>query len=233
MPTRRRAAPPSPPSIAGPFQYTIEPGQRQQRLVRWLARLPRPFDCFIYADYLAPRLVDALHAAGLSVGRDLRLIGADGDGDACATVSPRLSTVAIDAAAIGAAAVAALAELRAGGRPRLVRIAPAGVLRHGSAERWHSDHPLIARAIAAWEADPRLSAADAGRACGCSRATIERTFRRVLGRTPAQVRRTIRDERLAQAVARAPTLRQAAARVGYRSLRGLTDALARARARRG
>jgi DNA-binding LacI/PurR family transcriptional regulator len=83
------------------------PGERTERLAHWLSRLPRPSGVFAVNDGAAFNVRAACRAAGLSIPRDVSIVGFDDDPIA-EWASPPLTTVRQDFGAMGREAVKAL-----------------------------------------------------------------------------------------------------------------------------
>ncbi len=149
------------------------------RLVARLAALPRPVGCFTGNDRTGAALGDALSAAGLHIGRDVLLLGADDDHLACRSVHPALSSVQVPWERVGREAVHLLHRR---GRGTIV-IPPAGIIVRGSSDRLAVDDPPLMAAVAAARAGAS-GADDLAKAAGLNRRSLERRCRRVLGLSP-------------------------------------------------
>ena len=80
------------------------PNDRAVRLQDWLSRLPRPCGVFAVNDGTAYQVRAACRAAGLSVPRDISIVGVDNDVSLCEAVAPALSSIQIDFERAGYAA---------------------------------------------------------------------------------------------------------------------------------
>jgi LacI family transcriptional regulator len=149
------------------------------RLVARLATLPRPVGCFTGNDRTGAALGDALSAAGLQVGRDVLLLGADDDHLDCRSVHPALSSVQVPWERVGREAFQLL-HRRARGT---IVIPPSGVIVRGSSDRLAVDDPAMMDAVVAARAGAD-GVEDLVRAAGLNRRALERRCRQVLGLSP-------------------------------------------------
>lgn len=154
----------------------------RRRLVNALRALPRPVGCFAVNDRTAAAVADALAAAGLVVGREILLLGADDDELACRSVHPALSSIQVPWERVGREAMLALHQ-----RPRhnrgMLAIPPSGVIVRGSSDRLAVDDPALAAAVACARAGA-TGTDDLAAAAGLHRRALERRCRSVLGLTP-------------------------------------------------
>ena len=80
------------------------PDDRAGRLQDWLSRLPRPCGVFAVNDGTGFQVRAACRAAGLSVPRDISIVGVDNDVSLCEAAVPTLSSIQIDFERAGYAA---------------------------------------------------------------------------------------------------------------------------------
>ncbi|WP_433894109.1 LacI family DNA-binding transcriptional regulator [Streptomyces sp. CA-111067] len=122
---------PVPPEYVTEGDFFLESGERAAR--RLLAVPDRPTAIFAAGDQMAIGAMHAAADAGLSVPRDLAVVGFD-DIDAAALVRPALTTVAQDQRALGETAVEALRGLLDSGLTQSARaqIVPTRLLIRGS-----------------------------------------------------------------------------------------------------
>ena len=65
--------------------------ERQQRLVEWLAALPKPVAVFAAYDVLGRQVIDACHRGNLAVPDEVAVLGVDDDELLCGLATPPLS----------------------------------------------------------------------------------------------------------------------------------------------
>ena len=163
----------------------------------WLRSLPKPVAIFCCDDLRAAQLSRVCRAAGISVPRDVAVLGVDDDPLQCLFVSPRLSSIDSDSVEAGRAAARALAQMldSPGVAPPQILVAPRGVAARASTDCWPGA-PEWLPGVLDWIAEnagENLSACDVFRRAGRSRTLVERVFREKLGTT---VQRKIAEARI-------------------------------------
>ena len=169
-------------------------------LADWLDALPKPVAVFARHDPSAVHVLDACHAAGLTVPDDVAVIGVNNDEVLCESTQPTLSSVRFDCYHLGWTAAQELDRRMAepASRCRVIRLAPLGVVERASSAPRISDDPVVSRA-AAYVRDhvsQPLTATELAAIVGVGRRTLETRIRRSLGVSPHDL---IRDARLTQA----------------------------------
>lgn len=170
-------------------------------LARWLAARPKPLAVFAACDLRAVRVLDSCRLAGLSVPRDVAVLGVDNDEIVCETADPPLSSVVVDAEGAGFRAAAALdAAMRgraAPSRDALVRRA-VGIAERASTNRFVGRDGLVVRVREriGETGGLRLSVAVLAKENSVSERTLELRFRAETGGTVADA---LLDARLARA----------------------------------
>lgn len=100
----------------GIYQAAVANRRELAALAAWLRAIPKPCALFAATDERARETILACREAGLAVPRQVAVMGVNDDEFLCRHVFPNLTSVAIDDAAVGRAAAAALQRLFAGGR---------------------------------------------------------------------------------------------------------------------
>jgi LacI family transcriptional regulator len=209
----------------------------QRELADWIAGLPKPVGIMTCNDVRARHVLEACRSLGLTVPRDVAVLGVDNDEMICGLTDPPLSSIDQAARRIGYEAAAALAALmepggKAGrpGPPLQMVIPPIGVVARASTDTMATDDETVQLVLQRLRANPWERpdiAALAGEAC-VSRSTLEHRFRAVVGRSiheefvrlrVAGVRRLISETSL--------PLKAIAARTGFRSVQYMTTFLHR------
>jgi LacI family transcriptional regulator len=163
------------------------------RTGRWLASLPKPVGVMACNDLRGLHVVDACQRCGLRVPDEVAVIGVDDDALLCELCDPPLSSIAPNPERIGYEAAALLDRLMAGGTAAFAEmlIPPLGVTTRLSTDVLAiDDEPTVAavRYIQA-HACHGITVADVLNRVPMSRTTLERRFRRYLGRSPqAEIR---------------------------------------------
>jgi LacI family transcriptional regulator len=167
--------------------------EEQERTGRWLETLPRPVGVMACNDLRGFHVLGACHRRGLRVPDEVAVIGVDDDALLCELCDPPLSSVIPNAEQIGYEAAALLDRLMAGGEAdaegRLVP--PLGVTTRLSTDVLAIDDEHIAAAVRYIHAHACLgiTVAEVLDRLPLSRSTLERRFRRYLGRSPqAEIR---------------------------------------------
>ena len=203
-----------------------------ERLAAWLSSLPSPVGVMAASDLLGRRLSDACHLAGLAVPERVALVGVDNSGLMCRLADPPLSSVDIDAEAIGRAAAEVLDGLLSGADPPAgpVRVPPRGVVARGSSDTLavaDADVAAALRLIRLRACGP-LEVADVLREVAVSRRSLEGRMRRAIGRTPGEEIRRVRVERAKLLLAESGLpLEAVAARSGFANRSSFSHAFTR------
>jgi len=114
--------------------------KEQDRLARWIGRLPKPVALFAVNDDVGLRVLEACRQAGMAVPDEVAVVGVDNDQTVCSVGDPPLSSVAAEHVRVGYEAAALLGTLMRG-RPAPkgpLLIAPSGVVTRASATYWRS-----------------------------------------------------------------------------------------------
>lgn len=195
---------------------------RQQGLVRWLKKLPKPVAIVTWITEQGREVINACRRAGLLVPEQVAVLAADNDELLCEACVPSLSGIALTSERIGHEAAAMLDRLMRGARPRKrpLLIAPTGVVARQSTDTLAVDDPDLAAALAfirSHATDP-IQVGDVLRAVAVSRRWLERRFREVLGRGPGAEIRRVRLARAKMLLAETEMpVPQVAARSGFGS----------------
>ena len=171
------------------LQSPVGPWEAQQRaLVRWVRSLPRPAGVMACTDQLGFWLLDACVRAGIRVPEEVAVVGVENDEALCAMSRPPLSSVALPTERIGYEAARMLDRLMRGRAVPRTRIAiePLGVVARQSSDVVAIDDPRLAAALRhiREQACAGIGVEDVLRAAPMSRSSLERGFRKVLGRSP-------------------------------------------------
>jgi len=159
-------------------------------LTRQFHDLPRPAGLYCRTDSVAFQLLPILDQAGLRVPQDVAVVGTDNDEMLCETTQPPLSSIELGVERIGRRAAEIVREWL-GGRPpaeRVETMPPLTVIERGSTRLWVVKDALVARALDRIEAAPpgRVDPIALAAELDVVRRTLDRRFKKALGRTPAQ-----------------------------------------------
>jgi LacI family transcriptional regulator len=171
----------------------------QAELIAWLRKLPIPVGIMGCYDYRARHVLEACKAAGIRVPEEVAVIGVDNDA-VCELADPPLSSIGQGRFQIGYTAARLLDEMMAGRKPRRKKIIipPVGVFSRQSTDLLCvADHEVShALRIIREQACSGLQAEDVAQQLKISRSTLDKRFKRSIGRP---VDREIRRVRLARA----------------------------------
>lgn len=161
---------------------------QQRELERWLRALPKPVGVMACTDQLGFWLLDACVRAGLSSPEEVAVVGVENDEALCSMARPPLSSVALNTERIGVEAAALLDRMMRGRRvPRTaIQIEPLGIVTRQSSDVVAVSDDRLARALRTIRerACEGIGVEDVVRATPLSRSSLERGFRKLLGRSP-------------------------------------------------
>jgi LacI family transcriptional regulator len=194
-----------------------------RELADWLGGLGTPAGVFAANDHIASMVASACRLVGLSIPRDVALIGVDDDHDICEGTSPSISSISLDQFAAGRIAAEKLARLMSGKHGDNDGPTPyptAGVVRRQSTRTFAKPDKLVADAVERIrrEACAGLGAKEVVDAFPCSRRSAEMRFRSVTGHSVLEEIRRVRLE-AAKTMLRTESvpIGVVAERCGYRS----------------
>ncbi len=165
----------------------------QDRITKWLRRLPRPLAVLSCNDLRGQHVLEACRRAGLAVPEQVAVIGVDNEELLCRLCDPPLSSVVPNARRIGYEAAQLLDALMSGSRPPKAEtlIPPAGVVTRQSTDTLAIDDVDVGVALRfiRENACDGIRVEDVLRHVAVSRSLLERRFRRAVGRSPhAEIR---------------------------------------------
>lgn len=173
--------------------------EEQQRIARWLTKLPRPVAVLTCHDDRGQQVIDACRRVRLSVPDDVAILGIDNDPFLCNLSTPQLSSIDVYPERIGYEAAALLDTLIKGGpRPsRALLFEPRGVVVRQSTDVTAVNDPYVAQAsrLIRDNAHRPVSIEQLLADLPISRSTLFRRFKLALGRSPKKELSRIRLER--------------------------------------
>lgn len=193
-----------------------EPGRRpfdpmgrlwaQDRAVqRWVRALPRPVGIFAPNDIWGVQLTEVCLRADLQVPEDVAILGVDDDDLLCEFARPSLSSIALPNQRIGYEAARELEGLLRGkkARSRPLLLPPLGVIARRSTNILAVDDADVVAALRyiREQGHQPLRVTDLLREVPTSRRSLERRFRKVLGRSILDEIRRVHVERASQLLA--------------------------------
>jgi LacI family transcriptional regulator len=236
-----------------------EPGRRpfdpmgrlwaQDRAVeRWVRALPRPVCIFAPNDIWGVQLTEVCLRADLRVPEDVAILGVDDDDLLCEFARPSLSSIALPTRRIGYEAAHEVDRLLRGAQAdaRTLLFPPLGVITRRSTDILAIEEADVVAALRfiRQQAHQPIRVTDLLREVPTSRRSLERRFRKVLGRSILDEIRRVHAERARQLLAQSDLpLHSIAERSGFtdakrfsavfRQMMGLTPSAYRQRLRCG
>lgn len=181
------------------------PEPKPGSLSAWLVSLPRPLAVCTRTHLQGRAVLDACRQAGLRVPEEVAVLAGDDDPLLCQHATPPLSAIDISTRRIGLVAAAVLERLMRGGmrRVRATLLPPLGVVTRQSTDVLAVPDVELARALVQirHRACDAIHVGDIMRDVALSRRQLERGFRDLLGRTPAEEIRRVRIARARQLLA--------------------------------
>ena len=174
----------------------------QQRVARWLKRLPPHCAVFSFCDEVALAVIQGCGACGRSIPEDIAVLGVDNDPFLQSALSLKLSSISLGTPQTGYKAAAALVRWIKNGKkpPPETRFRSARVMVRETTDHHHVDDELLTKSLELLRVNIRrpLSFSEIARRAGCSRRTLERRFRDKLGSTLGEVAQRNRLEHVQQ-----------------------------------
>jgi LacI family transcriptional regulator len=201
--------------------------ERMVDLTNWLATLPRPVGILACDDEQAHLVLDATLALGLRVPDEVAVMGIDNDEVFCRSSIPQLSSVDVNAFAVGYQAATALARLMQGRKVATRTLfPPRGVVARQSTDTVAAASPEAQAAlrIIREQACAGLTAASVAVKLAVSRSTLDRLLRQAVGQSATA---SIMNVRLTQVradlVGTDLPLKAVAKRAGFTSVQHLSN----------
>lgn len=160
---------------------------QQDLLTDWVRSLPRPVGVMVCNDPRGQLVLEAARRAGAVVPEQVAVIGVDNDEPLCEISSPPLSSIRPDHERVGYEGAALLDQMLRGepAPPEPVYVPPAALITRLSTDVLAIDDPNVATAVRfiREHACDGIGIDDVVAHIPLSRSTLQRRFRKVLGRT--------------------------------------------------
>lgn len=172
----------------------------QLSIIEWLQQFEPPFAVMACNDIRGQHVINACSKLGLAVPEQVAVMGVDNDELLCRVTSPPMSSVMPNAQMVGYLAAETLAKLMAGEavdqQTQLVK--PLGVATRQSTDVVAIEDRDIAAALhyIRQHASRGLTVDEVVNNSSLSRSTLERQFRKYLGRTPQEEIRHVQVKRV-------------------------------------
>jgi LacI family transcriptional regulator len=158
----------------------------QESLMKWVASWHVPIGIFASDDLLGRYLVDVVLQRGLRIPEDVALVGCGNAPLLCENMRPALTSIEQGCERIGLRAAKLLDQLMHGAsNPRhAILVKPVGLLPRRSTEGFAVEDPILSRALRyiAEHSHERIGVDDVRAGLAVSRRSLERRFRKGLGR---------------------------------------------------
>lgn len=180
----------------------MPPATEFERLMEWLRGLPKPIGLLAFDCVQARQITEACEAAGVHVPHEVAVLGGEYDLLSCTISRPQLSSVDQGPRHVGYRAGELLAKLLNGEpQPALpVLLAPQRIITCQSTDTVAVDDDLLASAVRFIKSHShqKIQVTDILKEVPISRRALEKGFRKLLGRSPAEEIRRIRVETAVQ-----------------------------------
>ncbi|TWT78387.1 Xylose operon regulatory protein [Posidoniimonas polymericola] len=177
----------------------ISPEEYRRRVTRWLSQLETPVAVLTSDAVQGKSLVEVGVLAGLAIPDDVAVLAGDSDDLLCEVCSPPLSSIEVASHRIGFEAARRLAARLRGEAPTAaaVLVEPLRVHSRQSSDVLAIDDPMVVRALRFMQqhACRGIGVAEVLEATPVTRRQLERSFKKKLGRLPAEELRRLRLER--------------------------------------
>jgi LacI family transcriptional regulator len=171
----------------------------EDSLDRLLAAMKKPFGCFCFCDDLALEVVRACNRAGIRVPNDAAVVGCDNIDLTVMQSSPPLSSIDLPMRLLGRIACEVLDRILRGDRnvPLCTLVPPVQVVPRGSTQIDVVDDPEITQLLQTMRTPEglRQNITELADRLSMTRRTMERRFRKLVGRSPADELRRLKLER--------------------------------------
>ncbi len=209
------------------WRSTTSSPKDMQELIEWLNSLPRPIAILACDDEQAHLVLDVALTLGLRVPEDAAVMGIDNDEVFCRISNPPLSSVDVNAVAVGYKAAEVLARRMQGRRvARRTMMPPRGVVTRLSTDMIAVDDPEAAAAIRfiRENACQPVTAEDVAAHLAVSRSTLDRCLQAAVGQSATAAIMQIRLARVKTDLAETELSLQAiASRAGFVSVQHLAN----------
>ncbi len=175
----------------------------QSFIADWLKSLPKPVGLMVCNDDRGRQITETCNAVGLNVPDEIAVIGVDNDNLACELSSPPLSSIALSVERAGYEAAELLDKLMAGKKKKTTRtitVSPTHIVTRQSTNILAiEDHEVVqAVRFIRKHAKELIQVSDVLNVVVVSRRSLERRFRRALGRSVHDEIRRVRIEQVAR-----------------------------------
>jgi LacI family transcriptional regulator len=180
----------------------MPPASEIERLTEWLSGLPKPVGLLAYDSVQARQVTEACEAAGIQVPHEVAVLGGEHDFLSCAISKPQLSSIDHAPRFVGYSAAELLSRLLKGqpAPKEPILLPPGRIITCRSTDTVAIEDELLAAAVRfiKQHSHERIQITDILREVPISRRALEKAFRKLLGRSPAEEVRRVRIDRAVQ-----------------------------------
>jgi LacI family transcriptional regulator, galactose operon repressor len=200
-------------------------------LIEWLRSLPKPIGLMACNDIRARHLLESCKMASISVPDEVAVLGVDNDEVMCELANPPLSSIEQSSRRIGYEAAVALEHLFEGKPVALcTRIKPDEIITRRSTDIQAVSNKLVARAVSYLRenADRPIRVSDVLDHLDVSRSTLDKQFRKTIGRTVHNELKRLRIDRAKKLLSKTDLpIREISTRSGFDYLQYFTTVFRR------
>jgi LacI family transcriptional regulator len=194
----------------------------QTIMANWLRSLPKPVGLMTFTDDRSQQVIDACKIVGVNVPDEVAVIGVDNDDLICDLSDPPLSSIAFNTERAGYEAAELLDKLMAGKKVvnQTIVVRPTHVVTRQSTNIIAIEDSVVAEAARFIRQHSRkmLQVNDVASAVMVSRCTLERRFRRALGKSVLKELKRVRTDQITQMLMETNlSVSQIASTLGYLS----------------
>ena len=172
--------------------WSIDP----QSVFQWLSKLPRPLGLFAADPYPARQIAEICETEGISIPDEIAILAGDDDDLICNLGFPSLSAVQLACGNLGRTAAELLTDLMNGQSlpSEPIKIPPLGVISRHSTDLMAINDPELQEILRYIHANLErgIQVKQVLREFPISRRNLEQRFRAQLGRSPAELIRSMR-----------------------------------------
>ncbi len=162
--------------------------QSRKEMQLWISQLPKPVGIFVANDYMASKVAQQCLILGERIPEDVSILGVDNTELSWKLCNPPLSSIETGVERIGYQAADLLARMIAGRKPtrETITVDPVHVVTRQSTDLLAIDDPDISAALRfiRQHADKPIDVSDILYEIPIARRTLERRFKKIIGRTP-------------------------------------------------
>jgi LacI family transcriptional regulator len=191
-------------------------------MANWLKSLPKPVGLMTFADDRSQQVIDTCKIAGVNVPDEVAVIGVDNDDLICDLSDPPLSSIAFNTERAGYEAAELLDKLMAGKKVvnQTIVVRPTHIVTRQSTNIIAIEDRVVADAARFIRQHSRkiIQVSDVTSAVMVSRCTLERRFRRALGKSVLKELKRVRTDQITQMLMETNlSVSQIASTLGYLS----------------